>query len=54
MNKKKSITIILMLGITAILIAVILCANFIPLPAASEIYQDCLKSIASVFCNFVY
>ena len=48
MNKKKSITIILMLGITAILIAVILCANFIPLPAASEIYQDCLKSIVEL------
>lgn len=48
MNKKKSITIILMLGITAILIAVILCAIFIPLPAASEIYQDCLKSIVEL------
>ena len=48
MNKKESITIILMLGITAILIAVILCAIFIPLPTASEIYQDCLKSIVEL------
>ena len=48
MNQKKSITIILVLGITAILIAVILCAIFIPLPTASEIYQDCLKSIVEL------